>query len=186
MELSTIGMVFFSTFAVFSALLVVTRKNPVYGALWLMGFFFSLSGLYVFLNASFLAAVQIFVYVGAVIVLYLFAIMMVNFDKLKREDRPRFVSPFVGGALSIALFLFLATPIYLGRENLPPLSSLEPGFGSTLWMAKELYLSYPFPIELASVLLIVALVGAFALTGRFIRKKPKVLEKQREKVEAST
>ncbi|RME78649.1 MAG: NADH-quinone oxidoreductase subunit J [Planctomycetota bacterium] len=160
------------TFSIISAAMVVTRKNPVYGALWLIGFFFSLSGIYVLLKAPFIAAVQLFIYVGAIIVLYLFVIMMVDFEKLKKWDRPRLVTPIPAFIISAGLLVLLILPIRMGiHKNMGTTQPIPSGFGSNKWMADELYRNYPFPIELASILLIIALVGAFALTGHFIRKR---------------
>lgn len=178
----SIGWTVFSALAIVASIAVVTRRNPIYGALWLMVFFFSLSGVFVFLRASFLAAVQLFVYVGAVIVLYLFVIMMLDFEKLKKVKSPPLLTPVKGACASLLLFVFLALPLRFAIKELQ-VKEIAHGFGSTPWMAHELYLKYPFPIELASILLIIALVGAFALTARYLPKESPKEEKKEEKKE---
>jgi NADH-quinone oxidoreductase subunit J len=133
---------------------------------WLMLFFFALSGIFVFLKASFLAAVQLFIYVGAVIVLYIFVMMMMDFNKLKQEHSP-LLAPGKAFVLSLLMFLSLAIPLRWASRHMS-MPEVKSEFGSTPWFAQELYRDYPFPIELASILLIISLVGAFALTRKIV------------------
>ncbi|RME02501.1 MAG: hypothetical protein D6805_09735 [Planctomycetota bacterium] len=156
--------------SVISAILVVSRINPVYSALYLMLFFASVSGLFAFLGASFVAVTQLFIYIGAIIVLFLFVIMMLNFEELKKLQRPPLFSPLKGLILSLALFGLLCVPIYFGLPSAHP-RHLPADFGSAKWIARDMYIQYPFAIELASVLIIAALAGAFVIAR--IGKKAK-------------
>ncbi len=147
-----------------TALGVVLLSNIVYSAFLLGGVFISMAGLYILLNAGFVAAAQVLVYVGAVNVLILFGIMLVN----KREDFVAIPRAWVGrvttGVVCLGLFALLTTMI-LGTDW--QLSS-EPaiGDGATVLIGKHLFSDFLLPFELASVLLLMALVGAIILARR--------------------
>ncbi|MGH7255383.1 MAG: NADH-quinone oxidoreductase subunit J [Nitrospirales bacterium] len=152
-----------------TAVLVVALRNPVYSALSLLIMFFHVAGLYVTLHAEFLAAVQIVVYAGAILVLYLFVVMLLN---VKREDRFHSQIP-LGVLLGIVIFseaLLLA--YYKSYEDVggraaggtPPAESL----GNTESIGEVLYTTYLFPFEVASLILLVAMIGAVILAKRDI------------------
>lgn len=147
-----------------AALGVVLLANIVYSAFLLGGVFISLSGMFVLLNAGFVAAAQVLIYVGAVNVLILFGIMLVN----KREDFATVRNVWLGRAITavvcLGLFALLGTMILVTPW---PLSS-EPvvGDAATLEIGKHLFSDFLLPFELASVLLLMALLGAIVLARR--------------------
>ncbi|TVS01273.1 MAG: NADH-quinone oxidoreductase subunit J [Cyanobium sp. PLM2.Bin73] len=152
-----------STTVVAGALGVVLLPNVVYAAFLLAGVFLSVAGLYLMLNASFVAAAQILVYVGAVNVLILFAIMLVN----KREDLAaipglglrRLLSGLVCGGLFVLLIrVAFTTPWGSGPEPV--------GEEATIRIGEHLFSDYLLPFELASVLLLMAMIGAIVLARR--------------------
>ncbi len=147
-----------------TALGVVLLSNIVYSAFLLGGVFISIAGLYLLLNAGFVAAAQVLVYVGAVNVLILFGIMLVN----KQEDFKPIARAWIGkvatGAVCVGLFALLTTMV-LGTPW--ALSSDVPaGDGATVLIGIHLFSDFLLPFELASVLLLMALVGAIILARR--------------------
>ncbi len=147
-----------------AALGVVLANNIVYSAFLLGGVFISISGLYILLNAGFVATAQILIYVGAVNVLILFAIMLVN----KREDFAPISSAWirkgVTGLVCIGLFALLSTMVL----TTPWLIASIPASGeqATLLIGEHLFSDFLLPFELASVLLLIALIGAIILARR--------------------
>jgi len=143
---------------------VVLLPNIVYSAFLLAGVFLSVSGLYLLLNASFVAAAQILVYVGAVNVLILFAIMLVN----KREDLSAIPGLALRRVLSAAvcggLFLLLVRVAFTTPWALPGPASI--GEEATARIGEHLFSDYLLPFELASVLLLMAMIGAIVLARR--------------------
>ena len=152
-----------------AALRVITARNPVHAALWLVLAFFTAADLWLLLYAEFLAVALVLVYVGAVMVLFLFVVMMldINFDKL-REGIWRHL-PLAGGvgllmALEMALVVALAR--VRRRRRRPRRARRRPGYSNTKELGRLLYTDYVFPFELAAVVLLVAIVAAIALTLR--------------------
>lgn len=164
-------LVFFLYFAVVIAatsMLVVTLHNPIYSALSLLIMFFHVAGLYVTLHAEFLAAVQIVVYAGAILVLYLFVVMLLNLKQDDRYHQQWPVAGFVGGALALeAIVLTLARgrAVQTGPVNTP--ETIE-GIGNTEALGDMLYSTYLFPFEVASLILLVAMIGAIILAKKDI------------------
>jgi len=156
----------FAAILVFAALRVITSRNPVHSALWLVLSFFSAAGVWLLLRAEFLAIVLVLVYVGAVMVLFLFVVMMldVNFDRL----RERFRSYIPVGATVGVLFLVEMTLVLLGGYLGPatPQPPSAAGYTNTRALGLELYTQYAYPLEIAAVLLLVAIIAAIALTHR--------------------
>ncbi|MBL8498674.1 NADH-quinone oxidoreductase subunit J [Nitrosomonas sp. JL21] len=159
---------FFSAILVVSALGVITVRNPVYSALLLVVAFVSCAGLWLLLEAEFLAIALVLVYVGAVMVLFLFVVMMldINLDQL----REGFWKWFPFGAL-IALILvgemsMVLMGKYFGLEEMPEPSSQGIDYNNTRELGRLIYTEYAYPFELAAVLLLVAMVAAIALTLR--------------------
>jgi NADH-quinone oxidoreductase subunit J len=171
--------------AVVSALLCITQKNPVPSALWLVSTMFALAGIYVLLNAQFIAAMQVLVYAGAVMVLFLFVIMLLNLGRVEDSDRKRgpvvLVAALLAGVLGVTLFAIRGTTIAglafdLGNGVASsPLLAL-PGGGQVqsaeafanpiASIAKPMFETYLVPFELTSVLLLAAAVGAVVLAKR--------------------
>ena len=163
--------IFFSYFAVMMtvlSLLVVTRKNPVHSVLLMLILFVHMAGLYLFLNAEFLAAIQIIVYAGAIMVLYLFVIMLLNLRKEVTEVR--FVKQWPS-ALGVAAVLGLILVTVLSKIKIvAPLGeySIEAvrSVGSIMTIGKVLYTQYLLPFEIASIILLVAIIGAVVLAKK--------------------
>ena len=158
-----ISFLVLSAVIVLGALGVVLLSNIVYSAFLLGGVFLAVAGLYLLLNASFVAAAQVLVYVGAVNVLILFAIMLVN----KREDLAPIpgiaVRRLLSGGVCAGLFVLLTrvvltTPWAQGPEPI--------GEGATIRIGEHLFTDYLLPFELASVLLLMAMIGAIVLARR--------------------
>lgn len=162
--------IFFGYFAVAMvvlSLLVITRKNPVHSVLLMLGLFFHIAALYLFLNAEFLAAVQLILYAGAILVLFLFVIMMLNLrEELEGE---KFSGAWPLG-VSIGVFILVLVLFALG--------SLTPGPSGpftieaiqaathTKALGTVLYTEYLFPFEIASLVLLIAIIGAIVLAKR--------------------
>ncbi len=148
-----------------AALGVVLLSNIVYSAFLLGGVFISMSGFYLLLNADFVAAAQILVYVGAVNVLILFAIMLVN----KREDfapiAKRWIRNAATGLVCVGLFALLSTMVLITPWSLATESAVL-GEATVVEIGKHFFSDFLLPFELASVLLLMAMVGAIILARR--------------------
>ncbi len=149
----------------FSGIRVITTRNPVHAALFLVLAFFTAAGIWLLLQAEFLAIVLILVYVGAVMVLFLFVVMMldINLDKLREgfwEYLP--MAGFIGILMAAEMALVLA------NKNLQPLDVSKDAqqFSNTAELGRVLYTDYLLPFELASVVLLVAMIAAIVLTLR--------------------
>ena len=154
----------FAAILVFAALRVITVKNPVHAALWLVLSFFSAAAIWLMLGAEFLAIALVLVYVGAVMVLFLFVVMMldVDFDELRKHFRSYLP---VGAAVGGLVLLEMVLVILSGTKSAG--SPAEPAAGSnTKALGRLLYVDYVYPFELAAVVLLVAIVAAIALTYR--------------------
>lgn len=168
---------YFAGIIVATAVLVVALRNPVYSALSLLILFFHVAGLYVTLHAEFLAAVQVIVYAGAILVLYLFVVMLLN---LKREDRYHSQFPaalLLGFMLATEVVLLLLQRGLADRPSAPPAGGVGPApaaagpalsaaEGNTETIGEVLYSTYLFPFEVASLILLVAMIGAIVLAKR--------------------
>lgn len=147
-----------------SALGVVLLSNIVYSAFLLGGVFISISGLYVLLNAGFVAAAQILIYVGAVNVLILFGIMLVNKNQAFTPVRRGWIRLLATGGVCLGLFALLSTVILGTPWQLS--SELPVGDEATVLIGQHFFSDFLLPFELASVLLLMALVGAIILARR--------------------
>jgi len=161
----------FGGIAMGSALLCITRKNPIASALWLVVTLFSIAAMFVLLDAQFLAALQVLVYAGAIMVLFLFVIMLLNLGRPGPSDIKGPLGLGVAVLLGAAL-LFLLQPltqttlrsaITLPAGSVPALQQQQGIVGS---VAYPLFGAYLIPFEIASVLLLAAIVGAVVLAKR--------------------
>jgi len=157
----------FSAILVFAALRVVTARNPVHAALWLVLAFFTAAAHWLMLRAEFLAIALVLVYVGAVMVLFLFVVMMldVNFDSLRQQ----FKSYLPVGATVFVLVLVEMALVLLGNRpvGLTAGATIAPAGGSnTKALGSLLYTDYVYPFEIAAIILLVAIIAAIALTHR--------------------
>lgn len=162
----TIFFIIFAIVALVSAVLMITHKNPVYSALFLILTFFSLAGMYFLLEAQFIAIVQIIVYAGAIMVLFLFVMMLLN---LRQETRLPIGRPFQVALGSIFALVLLIQVLFIVKVGLtvsklgafPPEKINE--IGSVQVIGGELFTNYLFPFEAASILLLVGIIGAIIL-----------------------
>lgn len=155
-----------SVLAIAGALGVVLSKNPVYSALSLLLNFAVLAVMYVLLHAQFLAVVQVIVYAGAIVILFLFVIMLIggNLQLLEARGRARMVATY--GAVGLAALLLVGLGYVVVAGLLAPVSGDVPGNGSVQAIGTVLFTEYLLPFELASVLLLVAMIGAVVLARR--------------------
>ena len=160
----------FAAILIFAALRVVTTRNPVHAALWLVLCFFTAAGVWILLKAEFLAIALVLVYVGAVMVLFLFVVMMldVNFDSMRMNFR----SYVPVGATVGVLVLLEMTLVILGARIGGAAEPALPAGSNTKALGRLLYVDYVYPFEIAAVVLLVAIIAAIALTHR-TRKKTK-------------
>lgn len=158
---------FYFAFVIAAAsILVVALRNPIYSALSLLVMFFHVAGLYVTLHAEFLAAVQVIVYAGAILVLYLFVVMLLNLKQDDRYHRQWPVAALVGALLAVEALLLT---LLKGRAVPPAPAGSEPaaeGIGNTEALGDVLYSTYLFPFEVASLVLLVAMIGAIVLAKK--------------------
>ena len=162
--LTSVLFIFFAGLAIGCALAVVAQRNPLYGAIALIGVFISLACLYLTLAAPFIAAVQVIVYAGAIMVLVVFVIMLLNVQAEERR-RPRLAylvpTAIVLGAILIGEVMFVLYSV--------PLSPSPPGLsdvGLTASIGVGLFTKYLLPFEITSILLLMAIVGAMTLARR--------------------
>jgi NADH-quinone oxidoreductase subunit J len=149
----------------FAGLRVITARNPVHAALYLVLAFFTAAGIWLLLEAEFLAIVLVLVYVGAVMVLFLFVVMMldINLDKLREGFWD--YAPLAGlvGALMAAEMVMVLGSKHVGNGQ--PVQHLS-NYSNTAELGRQLYTEYVYTFELAAVVLLVAIVAAIALTLR--------------------
>lgn len=153
----------FAIVAVVSAILVVSVRNPVHSAFFLIVCFMQVAAIFILLRSPFLAAVQVFVYVGAVMVLFLFAVMVLDMGKEKLKEHLHGQS-IPAGILTIILFFMMVYMVVKGKltVNLGAFGekALE---NNTQVIGHELYTKFIYPFEIVSLILLVALIGAIAL-----------------------
>jgi NADH-quinone oxidoreductase subunit J len=157
----------FSLAAVASAVMMITRRNPVNSALYLIVNFFCISGIYLLLKAQFIAIIQILVYAGAIMVLFLFVIMLLNLQdesKLTENVTYKKISALL---LSLLLFSILAITVYFSFiEKYPVINSAAEQMGTIESIGRELYTTFSFPFELVSFVLLAAIIGAIVLAKK--------------------
>jgi NADH-quinone oxidoreductase subunit J len=162
----------FAAVTVIGSLLVVLQKNPVYSVLSIIAAFFGLAGLYVLLEAPFVAVVQIIIYAGAIMVLFLFVVMLLN---VPREDaaewdrshplyRPMAVR--IGAVLAVLLALELGWALSRTAGLSAGVADDRPGVSSVAELGKVLFTDYMFAFEVTSILIIASMVGAVVLARK--------------------
>jgi NADH-quinone oxidoreductase subunit J len=147
--------------AVAGALGTVTFPNPIRGALSLLFTIVAIAGLFLQLHAPFLAAIQLIVYAGAVVVLFLFVIMLIGPAATAPKDGRALFARIAGGIAASLIALLVV--VVLARKTFPRLPVAQAGFGSTEAIGQLLFTDYLLPFEVASILLMVAIVGAVAV-----------------------
>ncbi|MBU3736054.1 MAG: NADH-quinone oxidoreductase subunit J [Methylobacterium sp.] len=163
-------IVFYTQAAIllFAGLRVITARNPVHAALFLVLAFFTAAGIWLLLEAEFLAIALVLVYVGAVMVLFLFVVMMldINLDKLREgfwDYAP--LAGFVGILMAVEMALVLSSR-HFGPERTGVPKPHPAGYSNTAELGRQLYTDYVYAFELAAVVLLVAIVAAIVLTMR--------------------
>lgn len=154
---------FLSVVALFSALMVITSKNPVYSVLWLIVTFFAISGHYILLNAQFLAIVNIIVYAGAIMVLFLFVIMLMNLNKDTEPQKNKWLK-LAGAVSGGCLLLVMIAALRNSQDQMTELAKGNIGLIQSL--GKVLFKDYVVPFEISSVLFLSAMVGAVVIGKR--------------------
>ena len=153
---------FLSVIALFGALMVISSKSPVHSVLWLIVTFFAISGHYILLNAQFLAIVNIIVYAGAIMVLFLFVIMLMNLNKETEPRKNRWLKmagAISGGALLLVLVAALKNSDLKQQEALVKTGNI----GLIEALGKQLFSTYVVPFEISSILFLSAMVGAVVI-----------------------
>ena len=150
--------------AIGCAISIVAQRNPLYSAISLIGVFISLACLYVTLSAPFIAAVQVIVYAGAIMVLVVFVIMLLNVDQAERQ--PRRLRSLVPIALGLAAILFAEATFMIFFVRASQSTSTISNVGLTSSIGTGLFTSYLLPFEITSILLLMAIVGAMSLARR--------------------
>jgi NADH-quinone oxidoreductase subunit J len=166
MDPTTVFFYIFAAVTVLSALRVITARNPVHSALFLVLTFCSAACIWLLLKAEFLAITLVLVYVGAVMVLFLFVVMMldINVERVRQgfwRNLP--TALFVGVAIVIELAMVLMTSFRVRQSDVP---ALPADYSNTKALGKLIYTEYVYAFEIAAVLLLVAIVAAIALTLR--------------------
>ena len=185
MDFKTFVFYFLSTILVYASLRVVTLRNPVHAALHLVLAFLSASGVWILLQAEFLAIALVLVYVGAVMVLFLFVVMMldINLDRL-REGFWSYLplGSIIAFLMVVEMGLVLGDSYFRWFEHEVP--QAEAGFSNVKAVGRLLFTEYVYPFELASVILLVGIVAAVALTVRGKRGSKSVSPSQQVFVKA--
>jgi NADH-quinone oxidoreductase subunit J len=149
--------------SVASALLAVTRHKPIHSLLWVLSLFLHLAGIFLLQGAEFLAAVQVIVYAGAILIFYLFFMMLL--DLPSEERAPRFAAHW---PLSVGAGVLFATLIARAQDFpwLPPPVTGSPGTGNLARVGRELFTELAVPFEIVSIVLLAAIVGAVVMAKR--------------------
>ena len=171
MVIATLAFYLFSAVAVVSGLMVVLSRNPVHSVLWLILTFFSAAGLFVLLGAEFVAMLLVIVYVGAVMVLFLFVVMMldVDFAELK-SGMSKYVR--IGSLIGLVILveLVIATSAWVVADSAPDMrAAITPALEdveNTVALGQILYTQYVYLFQAAGIILLVAMIGAIVLTMR--------------------
>ncbi|MDP5240009.1 NADH-quinone oxidoreductase subunit J [Uliginosibacterium sp. 31-16] len=164
----TICFYLFSAILVFAGLRVITARNPVHAVLYLVLAFFTSGMIWMLMQAEFLAIAIVLIYVGAVMVLFLFVVMMldINVDKM-REGFWRYLPVgLVVAAIMVAEMAMVLNGRYFRLENQPAPQAVDAGYSNAQDLARVIFTDYAYPFELASLILLVAMISAVMLTYR--------------------
>ncbi len=162
---STVLFFLFAGFAIACAISMVYHKNPLYSAISLVGVFIALSCIYVTLAAPFIAAVQILIYAGAIMVLVVFVIMLLNLDEDKPLNRLRYLYA-VGGGLGLILLAQTLFIFYAVMQTPKQTINEAETAGKTLSIGQAMYTEYLLPVEIVGILLLMAIIGGVILVRR--------------------
>jgi len=171
LNLQVILFTVFAVGAVATAVMTITRRNPVSSAMSLVAHFFMLSGLYLTLEAQFVAAVQVLVYAGAIMVLVVFVILLLNLGKEQQvKEKGNMIRMTLGGtgAALMAVLIVLALITQPTGKNALSVNAVQ--IGTTESIGQNLFTKYLFPFEAVSLLLLAALIGAVILAKRQVKE----------------
>ncbi len=177
MDFRAVTFYFFAAIMIFAALRVITARNPVHSALFLVLAFFTAAGLWMLLEAEFLAIALVLVYVGAVMVLFLFVVMMldINLDRLREGYWDYLVPALIVAGVMVAEMALVLGGRYFDLEGMPQPATHAADYSNTRELGLLIYTDYVYPFEIAAVILLVAIVAAIALTLRH-RKDTKYID----------
>ncbi len=172
--ISNVLFFIFAILTVFSALMVISRRNPVSSGVWLLGTFVSIAAIYILLNAQFIAIIQITIYAGAILVLVLFVIMLLNlreaghsFTDLVFNTRQGIAVLVFAGLFVLEMITILILRYYPVNSGLGTYSNAKiASDGAIQSLSEVLFTKYLLPFEVASVTLLVAIIGAVVLTRK--------------------
>ncbi|MGI8640180.1 MAG: NADH-quinone oxidoreductase subunit J family protein [Pyrinomonadaceae bacterium] len=156
----------FAGLAIASAISLVYHKNPLYSAISLVGVLISLACIYITLAAPFIAAVQVLIYAGAIMVLVVFVIMLLNLEEDKPLNRLRYLY-IVGGIFGVILLAQTFFIFYAVNRAPKQAVNVDETIGNTLSIGSAMYTEYLLPVEIVGILLLMAIVGAVILARRF-------------------
>jgi len=161
---------YFSFAIVILSLLVVTRRNPVHSVLWMLLLFFHIASLYLFLNAEFMAAIQVIVYAGGILVLFLFVVLLMNIRDEVRISRYIGAAP-TGLTFAVGLMVVVIMSIRSFVAAPPGIYSIDfiKNATHTKALGMILYTEFLYPFEIASLILLVAIIGAIVLAKRRLK-----------------
>ena len=167
----------FATMTVLSAVLVVAHRHPVYSAVFLIQTLFAVAGLFLLLNAQFIAAIQVLVYAGAIMVLFLFVVMLLNLGRVPRVSLRLLGLKIAAGAAVVALLYVVIITVRHGDVGRVT-DEVSPGVirevGHTELIGQLLFTEFLFPFEVVSVLLLAAMVGVVVLAKQPAREPREV------------
>ncbi len=181
MDFATGTFYFFAAILIFAGLRVITARNPVHSALFLVLAFFTAAALWLLLEAEFLAIALVLVYVGAVMVLFLFVVMMldINLDRLREGYWDYLVPALIVAGVMVAEMTLILVGRYFDLEGMPIPEPRPADYSNTRELGLLIYTDYVYPFEIAAVILLVAIVAAIALTLRH-RKDTKYIDPSKQ------
>jgi len=156
---------YFAAVILVSAVLMITRKNPIHSVMFMLLLFFHIAGVFVLLNAEFLAAVQLIVYAGAILILYLFVVMLLSVDQEQKATRGSRFWPWAA-AFGVAVIAEIGLLISAGSFPVESGQTMRMEGVGVRELGAVLYQKYLVPFEIASVILLVGLVGAVMLAKK--------------------
>jgi NADH-quinone oxidoreductase subunit J len=157
--------VYFAAVILASAVLMITRRNPIHSVMFMLLLFFHIAGVFVLLNAEFLAAVQLIVYAGAILILYLFVVMLLNVDRESSAARANRYWPWMAGfgvVIATEVILLISRGTFPAEAGQP----MRLAGSGVKELGELLYQKYLIPFEAASIILLVGLVGAVMLAKK--------------------
>lgn len=168
-----IPVLFFAYFAsaiVILSILVITRKNPVHSVLWMLLLFFHIASIYLFLNAEFMAAIQVIVYAGGILVLFLFVVLLLNITEELKIGR--FIGAWTAGftfALALFVMIILSLRSFVAAPPGKYTTEMIKTESHVKVLGKLLYTQYLYPFEVVSVILLIAIIGTIVLAKRRLK-----------------